>query len=304
MSFRFRKQIKIWTGLAVSKGWPSLSIGGYGATINVRRCGRGATIGNPRSGVRWQADGPRHIHKAIQAQAEIKAVHAQGTARAVEAQAYLIVITDRMETVAKSLTKKAPRSTPWKKAAIEQAQLLDEMLEVAKGSENDLLIVAVRKCHDAWANDDPEVHTALNSGMTVMECLAKQLAGNEPDLNGSVHWYEPGFWSAVGRIVARKLIFPAIGCGVLVGVYTMAARKPVPRPPKIVMATPTPEAAEAIPVSPISPEVLAAEVPAATPALNSAPQTLATPSQLEPVIHDKVARDNRTTRDSAHRHNQ
>jgi hypothetical protein len=303
MNFRFRKQIKVGPGLDIttSKGWPSLSIGGYGATIAVSRCGPRATIGIPKRRGGSPSGGPRHIHKAIQAQAEIKAVHAQGTAKAVEAQAYLIVITNRMVTVAKRLTKYALGRRSWKKAAIEQAQLLDEMLEVAMGSENDLLISAVRKCHDAWANDDPDVRAALNSGLTVTECLANQFASNQPDPNGSAHWYEAAFWQAVGKIVARNLILPAVGCGVIVGVYTIAARKPVPHPVVIVLATPTQEAAAATPTSPKAAEALAAEIPAAAPAPTAALEATAAATQHEPVIHDEAAREKHPARDSTHK---
>jgi hypothetical protein len=188
MSFRFRKRIKIVPGPSVnlSKGWQPLSIGGRDATLNVSRRGPRTTSGISGNGLSWQFGGPRHIHKAIQAQSDVKAVHAQGTAKAVEAQAYIIAITNRLETVAKRLTKNAPGSNVWKKAAIEQARLLDEMLDVAKEGENDLLISAVRKCQDAWGNDDLHIRAALNSGMTVSECLTNMLAGRQADEKVSV----------------------------------------------------------------------------------------------------------------------
>ncbi len=185
MSFRFHRRIKIAPGLAInlSKGWPSLSIGGHGTTINVSRRGPRATFGFPGTGVRWQFGGDRHTHKTIQAQADVRAVHAQGTVKAVKAQADIIAITKRMETVARRLTRNAPGGTYWKKAAIEQAQLLDKMLDVAKSSENDQLIAAVHKCHRAWGDGNPHFRAALDSGMTITECLTKVLAGEQPDQN-------------------------------------------------------------------------------------------------------------------------
>jgi hypothetical protein len=185
MSFRFQRRIKIAPGLAInlSKGWPSLSIGGHGTTINVSRRGPQATLGFPGTGMRWQFGGDRHIHKTIQAQADIRAVHAQGTVKAVKAQAEIVAITKRMETVARRLTRNSSGSTYWKKAAIEQAQLLDKMLDVAKSSDNDQLIAAVHKCHRAWGDGNPHFRAALDSGMTITECLTKVLAGEQPDQN-------------------------------------------------------------------------------------------------------------------------
>jgi hypothetical protein len=299
MSFRFLKQSKVAPEYAtnLSKGWPSLSTGGHAATLGVSRRGPRAAFGIPPGDLNWQFGGPRHVHKAIQAQAEVKAVHAQGTAKAVEAQAYLIAITHRMETVAKRLTKKSPGSAYWKKAAIEQAQLLDEMLEVAKASENDLLISAVRKCQDAWGNDDPHTRAALNAGMTVTECLANRLAGIKPDQNGTADCSKlpatiannsdplavaepsvnrkklvlrqekielsidgPAFWLAFGKTLARNLILPAIGCSLVAGVYTISARKPIARPQIVVVATPVP----ATPIPEAVPVALATPIPAAT----------------------------------------
>jgi hypothetical protein len=131
----------------------------------------------------WQSGGHSPIHKTIQAQSEIKAVHAQGTVRAVQAQAEIIGITRRMETVAKRLTRSAAGGRYWKKAAIEQAGLLDKMLDVAKASENDQLIAAVRKVFGDWAEGHPHYRAALGSGMTISECLAMALAGKQPEQN-------------------------------------------------------------------------------------------------------------------------
>jgi len=185
MSFRFSKRIQIAPGLAItfSKGWPSLSIGGQGAILNLGPRGPRTTLEIPRTGMSWQFSADRHIHKAVQVQADVKAVHAQGTVRAVQAQAEIIAITKRMETVAKRLTRNAAGSTYWKKAAIEQAQLLDAMLDVAKASENDQLIAAVQKCHHAWGDGNPHFRAALDSGMTITKCLATVLAGRQPALN-------------------------------------------------------------------------------------------------------------------------
>jgi Protein of unknown function (DUF4236) len=305
MSFRFRKRIETVPGPAVnlSKGWPSLAIDGHDAILNVgRRAPRGIS-GIPGNGLSSQFGGPRHIHKAIQAQSDVKAVHAQGTAKAVEAQAYIIAITNRLETVAKRLTKNAPGSTYWKKAAIEQARLLDEMLDVAKEGENDLLISAVRKCHDAWGNDDLHIRAALSSGMTVSECLTNMLAGRQADENVPVplpllshpapnpneadpssadepvaDWKPPALGQkqierslhkapigpVLGEKLARNLILLAIGCAVIAAVYTIAIHKPLARPQLTLMGSPTPEATTAR-LLPSTPLVVA-ETPATAPA--------------------------------------
>jgi len=305
MSFRFRKRIKIVPGPAVnlSKGWPSLAIDGNDATRNVSRRGPRGTSEIPGNGLSWQFGGPRHIHKAIQAQSDVKAVHAQGTAKAVEAQAYIIAITNRLETVAKKLTRNAPGSTYWKKAAIEQARLLDEMLEVAKEGENDLLISAVRKCHDAWGNDDPHIRAALSSGMTVSDCLTNMLAGRQanenvpllshpaPNTNNAdpspadepvADWKRPALGQkqierslhkapigpVFGEKLARNLILLAIGCTVIGAVYTIAIHKPMMRPQLKLMGSPTPAAttAKLLPSTPlVVAETPVAATPAATP---------------------------------------
>jgi hypothetical protein len=314
MSFRFRKRNKIVPGPPgnLSKGWPSLAIGGHGATLHASRGGLGASPGIPGSGLSWQFGGPRHIHKAIQAQADVKAVHAQGTAKAVEAQAYIIAITNRLETVARRMTRNAPGSTNWKKAAIEQARLLDEMLDVAKEGENDLLISAVRKCHDAWGNDDHHIRAALNSGMTVSECLTNMLSGKQPDENVSAplsndetpdanHAFrrpanqssangkrpvlgqkqiargvdEAAIRPAFGETIARNLILLTIGCGVTAAVYTIAVHKPITRPQAIVLAAPTPEAT-------------GAKLRPAVPSATFAPETLAATPAATPVISPAV----------------
>jgi hypothetical protein len=98
-------------------------------------------------------------------------------------RADIIAITRRMDTVAKRLTRNAAGSTYWKKAAIAQAGLLDKMLDVAKASENDQLIAAVRKCFDGWADGNPHYRAALDSGMSITDCLALVLAGKQPDQN-------------------------------------------------------------------------------------------------------------------------
>jgi hypothetical protein len=318
MSFRFRKRNKIVPGPAVnlSKGWPSLSIGGHEASVSRR--GLRGTPGISGNGLDWQFGGPRHIHKAIQAQADVKAVHAQGTAKAVEAQAYIIAITSRLETVAKRLTKNAPGSTYWKKAAIEQARLLDEMLEVAKEGENDLLISAVRKCHDAWGNDDLHIRAALNSGMTVSECLTNMLAGRQADEkvsaplsshpvpninNGSSSSADEvpsdrkrsvlgqqrierslrtaAIWPVFGEKLVRNLVLLAIGCAVISALFTIAAHKPKTPAQVAFMGSPTPEATPAE-LQPSTPLVVA-ETPTTTPTAAPTAAPAATPASPSPV---------------------
>jgi hypothetical protein len=329
MSFRFRERIQIARGLAInlSKGWPSMSIGGHGSTTNVGRPGPRAALGSPgtgRTGLSWQLGGHRHVHKAVQAQAEIKAVHAQGTAKAVQAQAEIIAITKRMETVARRLTRNAVGSTYWKKAAFEQAQLLDQMLDVAKMSENDQLIAAVHKCRAAWGDGHPNYREALDSGLTITECLAMVLAGRQPDqsifanrpnlvgtttgnLNqpavkeSSAKWEkpeaekrlaefsieEPAFWRIFSKTRRRVLVLPLIGCGVLVVAYTITARKATVRPPVTVSATPKPEPPTALP-APSIPAASAVSEPSA--AATPAPQVVTTsvPATPTPSPHEPV----------------
>ena len=338
MSFRFRERIQIAPGFAInfSKGWPSMSIGGHSSTINVGRPGPRATLGSPGTGLSWQLGGHRHVHKAVQAQAEIKAVHAQGTAKAVQAQAEMIAITKRMETVARRLTRNAVGSTYWKKAAFEQAQLLDLMLDVAKTSENDQLIAAVRKCHAAWGDGHPNYRGALDSGLTITECLAMVLAGRQPDQNVPANRLnlagtttsnvnqppvsessanrerleaekrlaefsieEPAFWRIFSRTLRRILVLPLIGCGVLVVVYTITARKATVRPQVTVSATPKPEPPSALP-APSIPAASAVSEPsaAATPTpqmVTSSVQATPTPSPREPVVQRKAGRKKRAT---------
>jgi hypothetical protein len=295
MSFNFHKRIKTAPGTHVnlSKGWPSFSIGGSGATINLAQRGSRAALGIPRPGMSWQFSSHSHI-KTIQAQSDIKAVHAQGTVKAVQAQAEIIGITKRVETVAKRLTRNAPGGAYWRKAAIEQAGLLDKMLDVAKASENELLVAAVRKVFDRWAEGNLDYRAALDSGMTISECLAMVLEGKKPaqsifanSLSDPVvtttnkvsemaasessadsdqfvfkQKYavslieEPTFWSAFWKTVARNLILMAIGCGLIAIVYTLAVGKATLHPQAVLPATPTPE----IPI-----EVPATQTPVATP---------------------------------------
>ena len=55
MGFRFRKSIRILPGmhLNLSKGMPSLSIGGRGLSYNIGVKGNKATVGLPGSGVSY-----------------------------------------------------------------------------------------------------------------------------------------------------------------------------------------------------------------------------------------------------------
>jgi Protein of unknown function (DUF4236) len=314
MGFKFRKRKKITPGLSInlSKGWPSLSIGG---TINVGRSGHRASVGIPGSGSSWQIGGHRHIHKAVQVQSDVRAVHAQGTIKAVQAQAAIIAITKRMETLAKRLTRNAAGSSYWKRAAIEQAQLLDKMLDVAKESENSQLIAAVRKCHEAWGDGDPHLRAALNSGLTVTECLEKVLAGNrldpnhpvtinnlkEPAVHGAFsnpdRWVleqkpaersidEPVFRSSLWKALGRNVVLPLLGGGVIATVYLIAVHKTTSHPPVIESATPTP-------VKPV--EMPASQTVAVTPAPQlstpapSPVEPTPTPSPSEHLIHRKTA---------------
>ena len=272
MSFRLCKQIKIAPGLAInlSPGWPSLSIGGLDATKNVARRGTGTTFGSPGTGMNWQFAGRRHLHRAVQVQADVKAVHAQGTVKAVQAQAEIIAITKEMESVAKRLTKNAAGSIYWQKAAIEQAQLLDRMLDIAKASGNDQLIAAVQKCREACLDGKPHFEPA-----------------NE----------ETAIWKTVGR----SLVLPVIGSALIAVAGLVAARKATPHPPIPKLPRPTPEQPEATP----PPQRLAAastsEAPAPTPApelsasVPSPAQTTA-PFQKKEMMHGKAIRDKHAVR--------
>jgi hypothetical protein len=343
MSFRLHKRTKIAAGLHMnlSKGWPSLSIGGRGATINLARRGSRATLNTPGSRVSWQFANHSHIHQSIQAQSDIRAVHAQGTVKAVQAQAEIIGITKRMETVAKRLTRSAAGSTYWRKAAIEQAGLLDNMLDVAKASENELLIAAVRKVFDGWAEGNPDYRVALDSGMTISESLAMVLEGKQPAQNVSANslsdpeatinpvamtknkvskkaarestnsdqflseqnhavspFEDPTFWSPFWKTVARNLLLPAIGCGLIAIVYTVAVQKATLHPQAVVSATPTPETRMEVPVTqtPAPAPLSERPVPVSTPqAETSTPsvQTTPTPSRHQQEIHGKTVHKRR-----------
>lgn len=65
MKLRFRKRIKIMPGLWInlSKGAPSLSMGGHGATINVGKRGLKGTLGLPGSGLSVSETVPWHKPK-------------------------------------------------------------------------------------------------------------------------------------------------------------------------------------------------------------------------------------------------
>jgi Protein of unknown function (DUF4236) len=332
MSFRFHNRIEIAPGLHMnlSKGWPSLSIGGSGATTNLAQRGSRAAPGIPGTGMSWQFASHSHI-KTIQAQSDIKAVHAQGTVKAVQAQAEIIGITKRVETVAKRLTRNAAGGTYWRKAAIEQAGLLDKMLDVAKASENELLIAAVRKVFDRWAEGNRDYRAAIDSGMTISECLAMMLEGKQPAQNISAdslsdpvvattnkvsqkeaskssansnqfvfeHKHavslieEPTFWSAFWKPVARNLILPALGCGLIAIVFTLAVGKATLHPQAALPATPTPATLMEVPATqtpaatPISEILTAKSTPQAETPTPSV-QTTTTPPQHEQDIQGKT----------------
>jgi hypothetical protein len=322
----------------LSKGWPSLLIGGRGATINLARRGARAPLGIPGTGISWQFTSHSHMHKTIQAQSDIKAVHAQGTVKAVQAQAEIIGITKRMETVAKRLTRNAAGGTYWRKAAIEQAGLLDNMLDVAKASENELLVAAVRKVFDGWAEGNPGYRAALDSGMTISECLAMVLGGRQPAQNASAislndpvatttnkvsekaasdsvgnsdqlvfeHKHavslieEPTFWSTFRKTVARNLFLPAIACGLIAIVYTVAVRKATLHPRAVLSATPTPETPMEVPgtqtsaATPISERPTATSTPQAETATPPV-QTRPTSSRHQQEVHGKTVHKRRLT---------
>jgi hypothetical protein len=329
MGFRFRKRNKIAPGLSInlSKGWPSLSIGGHGLTSNFGRSGPRGSVGIPGSDLSWQIGGQRHIHKAVQVQSDVRAVHAQGTIKAVQAQAAIIAITKRMETLAKRLTRNAAGSSFWKKAAIEQAQLLDKMLDVAKASENSQLIAAVQKCHDAWGDGDPDLRAAVNSGLTITECLEKVLAGKRPDPNHpatinnlketAVHgsfsnpgqWVseqkpversidEAAFWFSLWKVLGRNVVLPLLGSGVIATVYLIAVHKTTSHQPVTESATPTPVKPAEMPASPIV--AVTPAPPLSTPAPSPVEST-PTPSPPEQVIHRKTAGKKRSSHSAIRR---
>jgi len=64
MTWRFRKRIKILPGLWInlSKGPPSLSIGGRGATTNISKRGVASTVGLPGTGISYRF-GPKRTRK-------------------------------------------------------------------------------------------------------------------------------------------------------------------------------------------------------------------------------------------------
>jgi hypothetical protein len=195
--------------------------------------------------------------------------------------------------------------------------------------------------------------------MTVSECLGHLLAGKPPDQNVPAELLNPPtltntasrlaanatfanryrlgwgqqfdrsldeapFWPAFGKMLARNLILLAIGCCLVAGVYTIAARKPTAHPqvimPATATATPTPEAAAVMLASPEPASTIEVETPAPTiqaeapagtveaetsetaPAASPAPTVAtATPFQHEPVMRDKPPRDKHSTHNAAHR---
>jgi hypothetical protein len=64
MGFRFRRRLKILPGLWInlSKGAPSLSIGGRGATTNIGAKGVTTTLGIPGTGLSYRF-GPKRARK-------------------------------------------------------------------------------------------------------------------------------------------------------------------------------------------------------------------------------------------------
>jgi uncharacterized protein DUF4236 len=316
MSFKFRKRIKIVRGFAInlSKGWPSLLVDADGSIIDGGRHGSRTNLGNTGTGLSWQFGAQRHIHKAVQVQADVKAVHAQGTSKAVRAQADIILITKRMEALAKRLARNAAGNDFWKKAAIEQAQLLDRMLDVAKASENDQLVAAVRKCHKAWGDGNPHYREALDSGMTITDCLANVLASrpsvqcepanllncpqtsaskvNEravPESSASPGRLAPQekrarplegaalwpFWRTVfGRNILPPVIGFVMGAGMISVVYLVAPHKTKSHPSLVDPAPP--------PLLKQPAAMPTARIPAATPTPESQTAT-PTPSPLTPT---------------------
>ena len=315
MSFKFRKRIKIVPGFAInlSKGWPSLSIDGDGSTIDGGRRASRTKLGITGTGLSWQFGGQRHIHKAVQAQADVRAVHAQGTSKAVRAQADIILITKRMEALAKRLARNAAGNNFWRKAAFEQAQLLDRMLDLARASENDQLVAAVQKCHNAWGDGNPYYRAALDSGMTITDCLATVLAGNPFDQEGPANLLNrpqtnasevnegpvpessttggrlvpeekhaqpleaaalwPDWWTMFGRNLLPPLIGFVMGAGMISLVHLVAAHKTTSHSSLVEPAPPLLKQPAAMPTP---------QIPAATPTPESQPAT-PTPSPLTPT---------------------
>ena len=66
MTWRFRKRIKILPGLWInlSKGAPSLSIGGRGATTNISKRGVASTVGLPGTGLSYRFGPKRTLEKS------------------------------------------------------------------------------------------------------------------------------------------------------------------------------------------------------------------------------------------------
>jgi hypothetical protein len=60
---------------------------------------------------------------------------------------------------------------------------------------------------------------------------------------------EPTFWSAFWKMVARNLILPEIGCGLIAIVYTLAVRKATLHPQAVLSATPIPEVPMKVPAT-------------------------------------------------------
>jgi predicted enzyme involved in methoxymalonyl-ACP biosynthesis len=110
--------------------------------MNIGRRGARATLGIPGSGLSWTFKcGAFTTPKANQAATAIESMR-------------------QMQKVGKRIAKDAVLSTYWKKAIIEQAQLLDKIMETAKASEDKRLIKVAQDLLNAYSNAAPEMRAA------------------------------------------------------------------------------------------------------------------------------------------------
>jgi hypothetical protein len=339
MISKFCRQIKIFPELpsVCRRIGRLLSFGGHSAIINGGQQGRQAAVDIPTRGMTWQFGGPRQLHKAVQVQADIKAVHAQGRLKAVQAQSAIVAITKRMEMVAKKLARQAVGSGRWKKAAIEQAQLLDEMLDIAKVSGDDQLIAAIRKCHNAWGEGNPQHRAALDSGLTMSECLLMAMADRRPDQSESAYLVNrpvtttgpvtktttasnmsgngpPGSRersvlsqkhterfieeSAVWKRLGYCLVLPVIGFAMVAVLYTIGARKATSRAPAVESRTSVPEQPAAMP----APQSLAATLPMAGIAVPTPQLSTPTPSPIQTTLTPHQREQGTLSKSARNRH--
>jgi hypothetical protein len=84
------------------------------------------------------------------------------TPKAKQAATAIQSMLKQMQKVTKRIAKHSVLSTYWKKAIIEQAQLLDKIMETAKASEDKRLIAVAQDLLNAYSDATPEMRAACS----------------------------------------------------------------------------------------------------------------------------------------------